>query len=239
MMKLKDVIIFVSGAAVGGLTAALVLKDHYKHKYEKEAEEKCASYKEYVEKLKALDKDGTIITGMQTAAVAGGAAMAAASATAEEYHPGEFGREAFKEFRDYSGLYSNQVSEPDPAEKEHPTDEDDEESVVVDAEDVEEYDSRRMKLPKGKRRFDPPKIIRADEYDDYAWHDKQTLYYYVEDGVLVDESTNEPIDDVEMLIGDSLDKYGFATNEEENIYVRNFRIGVDYDIRKVFNAYYE
>lgn len=64
-----------------------------------------------------------------------------------------------------------------------------------------------------------------DEYDDYTAINL-TLY---EDGVLVDDSTNEPVEDVDETVGlDNLKHIG--EYEEDAVHVRNDKLRCDYEI---------
>lgn len=80
------------------------------------------------------------------------------------------------------------------------------------------------------------KIISVDDYGSIPGYDYKELYYYKGDGIVVDDS-EDIIDNPELLIGNALTKYGFATNDEERIYVRNDDFACDYEIVKLFQRY--
>ena len=64
-----------------------------------------------------------------------------------------------------------------------------------------------------------------DEYDDYNTINL-TLYA---DGVLVDDSSNEPVEDVDETVGlDNLDHIG--DYEEDAVHIRNDKLRCDYEI---------
>ena len=64
-----------------------------------------------------------------------------------------------------------------------------------------------------------------DEYDDYSTINL-TLYA---DGVLVDDSSNEPVEDVDETVGlDNLDHIG--DYEEDAVHIRNDKLRCDYEI---------
>lgn len=64
-----------------------------------------------------------------------------------------------------------------------------------------------------------------DEYDDYNTINL-TLYA---DGVLVDDSSNEPVEDVDETVGlDNLDRIG--EYEEDAVHIRNDKLRCDYEI---------
>ena len=85
-----------------------------------------------------------------------------------------------------------------------------------------------------------PYVISEESYsEDFLNHDKLQITYYAEDDTLADEQ-EEIIDDIDALVGyDNLDmKYTSATHPEQ-IYVRNERIGADYEITINLNSYQE
>ena len=69
-----------------------------------------------------------------------------------------------------------------------------------------------------------PYVITEDEFGEIG-NDEETLIYY-EDGVLATED-DDPIDDVEELIGNCLNEFG---KYDERMYVRNQEKEIDYII---------
>lgn len=69
-----------------------------------------------------------------------------------------------------------------------------------------------------------PYVITEDEFGEFG-NDEETLIFYA-DGVLATED-DDPIDDVEELIGDCLNEFG---EYDERLYVRNQEREVDYII---------
>ena len=95
--------------------------------------------------------------------------------------------------------------------------------------------TKEMAYSKDKK----PKIITGDSfYNEYPHFDKISLQYYFDDDILATEE-DEEIDDVERVLGDTLDKYGFRNNDESVIYVRNLSMGTDYEVFKVRAAFGE
>ena len=143
---------------------------------------------------------------------------------------------------DYTSFYHKEYPEM-MAEREAPSEPIDPDDTDIDpetdAEDVLSRHNRRIQemLERNKGDKAKPKIIRASEFDEYEFHDKVTLYYHTEDGVLSTED-GEIVDDVEAYIGDALTKFGYADNDDEEvIYVRNINRGTDYEVAKVFGSY--
>ena len=72
-----------------------------------------------------------------------------------------------------------------------------------------------------------PKIIDVEEYGELPNYDTAELLYYEEDDRLTDEDDNDIEDPIALL--------GTATDciDEEDVFVRNFRLATDYHIHKV------
>lgn len=144
----------------------------------------------------------------------------------------------------YAKMYQNKEEESlangiDPAEMEFPTEEESEEHIqtLKDIGAISDEEKYHEEHQKNKNR--PPKIISAEDASELPGYiEERTLYYYTEDEVLVDDS-EEMIDDPEILIGDALDKFGFAQNDERIIFVLNYAQDVCYEIQKVNGAFSE
>lgn len=88
-----------------------------------------------------------------------------------------------------------------------------------------------------KNKNKPPKIISAEAYSNLPAHiDQEVLYFYAYDEMLCDDN-EEPIDEPERLVGDSLTKYGFVDNEERLIFVMNYSLDTCYEIQKVDSSW--
>lgn len=93
-------------------------------------------------------------------------------------------------------------------------------------------EAKPMTQPQAKR--NQPKLIRAEEFGNMPGQDRITLYYYTGNDILTnDEEDPYEVDVAELMVGDCLEKFGFRTNNEEAIYVRNLVYGADYEIIKV------
>lgn len=80
-------------------------------------------------------------------------------------------------------------------------------------------------------------IISPEEYGGMAGYDYKELYFYVGNNCLVNEDEDEVIDDSGYLLGNMLETSGFISNGEENIYIRNNRIGCDFEVIKTYQTY--
>lgn len=122
-----------------------------------------------------------------------------------------------KDYSSYAEVYT------DSAKKEHPEDD-----FVEEPEINEEI-----------KKYKKPRLIKEEEYGELAGIEKQTLKYWTYDDVLTTEE-NEELKDQEFYVGDCLTKYGFKDNDEEReIFVRNGKLGTDYDIVKFDSSFAE
>lgn len=73
-----------------------------------------------------------------------------------------------------------------------------------------------------------PYVISPQEFGENYDYEVITLNYYA-DGVLTDSEYDEPVEDIENVVGqESLTHFG--EYEEDSVYVRNDRLRVDYEI---------
>lgn len=121
----------------------------------------------------------------------------------------------------------------------HPMDSDedetDEEVLTKDEENyIQGYD---LSCEHDRNRGDKPKLIKYEDYGEDHTLTQATLLYFVDNDILTTEDEEE-IDDPAQLVGNCLDKFGFKTNDDEKtIFVRNSKLGFDYEIIKVFESY--
>lgn len=73
-----------------------------------------------------------------------------------------------------------------------------------------------------------PYTISPDMFGEIHQHNLVNLTYY-EDGALVDDETDERIDDIENTVGEGFEKH-FGVYEEDVMHVRNEELMVDYEI---------
>lgn len=86
-----------------------------------------------------------------------------------------------------------------------------------------------------------PYVISFEEFcEGEDNHDKITITYYAGDGILVDEE-EEIIEDVERLVGEDnlINKFGEGSDDPDVLYVRNERMGIDYEIVRQHTCYSE
>lgn len=75
-----------------------------------------------------------------------------------------------------------------------------------------------------------PVVITMEEFtDSHTEYEKLSLYYWDEDDTLSDEG-EEIIPNIEDFIGDALTHFGEGSNDPDIVYVRNERLGCDYEV---------
>lgn len=110
--------------------------------------------------------------------------------------------------------------------------------VIKRAEDKLVAEEGPMEEDTKTPRLRGPRLIKAEDYGNNRTLEMQELFYYTDTCTLTDEE-DEVIsgERAELLLGDALIKYGFDTNDEDTIYVRNERHGADYMITKIRAPY--
>ena len=90
------------------------------------------------------------------------------------------------------------------------------------------------------RTLDKPYIITHDEfYGAEKDYDTHTLTYYVLDDTLTDEH-DKPLEQTDKLVGDDhLLRFGSGSKDQNIVFVRNDRLGIDYEIIRSKGSYLE
>lgn len=85
-----------------------------------------------------------------------------------------------------------------------------------------------------------PYVISIEEFSDEMQHfEKETLLYYMEDGILSDNN-DEVIEDISKTIGDeALNSFGMESDDEDIVYIRNEKMGTDYEVIRQHKSYEE
>jgi hypothetical protein len=213
MNNIKIVLAFLVGAATGAFATYQFLDK----KYEERADEEIESIREFANKRikEAENRANDNIDYDQPTVIK---RRTKADNNYEHTHT------------DYNSIYKSKeplssVAErlhrvPDPVETQRPTDD---EPKPVDG------DGNIL-----------PYIISMEDYSDtHENFDKLNLTYYDEDDTLADEN-EEIVTDVEATIGfDSLSCFGENDDDKDTIYVRNERLGADFEVNQVHQSYSE
>ena len=110
---------------------------------------------------------------------------------------------------------------------------------VID-EDYHEDDGPPEDPPENDLQYEEPFVISREDFDEgYSHFDKITITYYENDDVLADEQ-DEVIPDIESVVGyEALGRFGDMSEDDCVVYVRNGRLGADYEIVLAQESYTE
>ena len=250
---IRDALIFLAGAGLGGVGTWLVAKT----KYKKFADQEIAEVKEYYDKK----YKETVFTPEEVEEMK--------EASGEEPKDAE---EAYRQARDkakknlnkkeivdYASFYKSDENGKPPietslAELEHPRDSDEDEDdpeegkLVEDefsepdpeADDHEEENyiagERMNEEDKRESNRDPYPIGEDTFYAEDNRNGQESLFYYTENDVLVD-SQDQVVENRELVIGRVLTEPYW--DDSGIIYVRNPRLRTDYEITRVEAAWDE
>lgn len=150
-----------------------------------------------------------------------------------------YSKDAEKALIDYRG---GDVEE-DPAEAESPSeyDEDDPEDMmnkeyndIVEQTEIEENIQEALEKSRPK-----VKLLKPEHFGEIDGYQCETLKFYAHDKMLIHED-GELVEDVEFILGDALDRYGWADDDtdEDPLYVRNYALQRDYDVEKILDEWH-
>lgn len=262
--KMRNLIIFGSGFGLGFGACFIALKTWFKAQAEEEISEVKTAFQERLDELEQ-EKDealgmarSSIIHGdnyigdkellSDSGAVSG---LASASAKWEKGKITDYtlyfkGNNSSKGDSDENAdENSDENADGDLNELDYSNDHPQDDIEDVEETDVDDRPIYRsdgvLEYPNGDtvntvERRNRPKLIRAEDFGNLGYEQKQ-LYFYAVDKILVDEDSGDILDSPEGIIGDALTKYGFDNNSEEKIYVRNDSFDTDYEIIKVHASY--
>ena len=227
----KNLIIFTIGAAVGATAAAFYVKNQC----EKRSEDKIASMREYVRKLEAQIIGVYSGENSENPPEEDSETESVPTNSQKNSKRDHKNREEDENYHKYQAPYAYKVK--------NIHDDEDEEGEIGDYEAAVEASKNQLAYERSlvANSKNKPRLIRADEFDEaeFEHHDKVCLEFYTEDCILYNPEEDEIITDPHSIIGDSLEKFGFISNDEPVIYVRNISRGSDYEITKIFDAYGE
>lgn len=208
--KIKGLLLFVAGVGIGSfVTRALIKK-----KYEDLIDEEIASVREHLTNKKEVVEES------EECVDENGMPYKKYPVENTPKTPLDVRRERVTR-ENYNNLTS--IYKTDPAELEHPMDDD------------EDYD-----CSKNRGDMRAPYVISLGEFNEEMNHfDKTTIYFYEDDEVLTEEN-EEVINNVNDIVGrDSLEKFGCMSEDPEVVYVRNEKLGIDYEVIRLSRSYAE
>lgn len=164
-----------------------------------------------------------------------GAGAAIGSAITYKVVKTEYEKRMDREIEDMRAFFENRKERIDTIKEEIDTTKDILEEDVTD-EERQDYAKIVSKYTPGKGVPEvakpTPKVIPPNVFGTEDDYDAVTLIYYA-DGVLADGLTDEPIENIDAVVGpEALDRFGENPDEPDIVYVRNDTYGVDYEIQR-------
>lgn len=228
--------IIVNGICFGvGLAAGIVgTMTYFKNKYSKIADEQISEMAEYYQHRDEYDRESSNLAEDE-------AEINPVSENNTDRSKGVLSKEARDEIKAKLTRNYEQTTNYASIYKEKHPDLFKQAEEMADAEgDIQQPNEAEIaNIEHEKHKFDPPKIISDDEYDNLPPNiDTQTLYFHMYDETLVDDN-DEIIDNPSVLIGDALNVSDFIDNDETMLFVLNPGIDTAYEIQKVYGSYDE
>lgn len=221
----KDGLIFLGGLATGVLASYIFIKK----KFEIISEEEIDSVRDYYAKRYPDEiTDGVAVESTDSAP----SEYRKDSEQKIDISEGVRQERGKRKTIDYTSYYNSKNEPSDPAESEHPEDDDYDRDYEEGLKETKERQSARE-----------PRIIKAGDFESVPGYSSETLLFYAVNKVLTTEGdevlASQDLDEVADMLGHTLTKYGFYSNDEPRLYVRNEKRGCDYEIIKVFDAFEE
>lgn len=90
------------------------------------------------------------------------------------------------------------------------------------------------------RSEDFPYIITQEEFlENEPEHEQVSVTFYEDDGMLTDPQ-DKPIPDSDGTVGDvNLNRFGYGSKDNNIVYIRNEKMGVDFEVARSFGSYAE
>lgn len=243
--SVKNILIFIGGAAVGATSMYFGVKRYFEAKADLEISEVRQVYEDKVNEvechkssvegdLKGPDKielketvnrlnNKPDLTDYTKYFSGSGQKMDGVS---------EILRDA-KEEADATGLSEDELAEREGPEDDEPYTDEEDRNQTLDMVDYQLNGASRDALENDK---EPYEIDPSDYELTCANYEKQALLWYQFDEVLADEDEEE-VADTYRLIGNVLETSGFIDNDVDAIYIRNDKTMVDYEITKIYEAF--
>lgn len=246
-MNAQKVLIFLSGAIIGGAIGAVGAIKYLDKTYQATLDKRVAEMEEYYGRVDEFNRDNYFdddeVNPIEDEPETETGRDQGILTDAQRADIRERLNKNHAETTNYASMYHNMkgVNEIDLgdheallSESQHPEDDDE----ALDEETAADEDPAETSFDAHQRdRLKAPRIISAEKLGelDGAYEDK-TLLFYMYDETLVTEE-EDVVEDPERLIGDALTKYGFCSNDESVIYVQNFEQTTVYEIQKVWASY--
>jgi hypothetical protein len=111
-------------------------------------------------------------------------------------------------------------------------------TVIKRAEDKLAEEASPMEGDENGAKLRGPRRIKKEDYGNNRTLETRELFYYTGNGAVTNEDDEYILPDtLEAMIGDGLTKYGFDENSDPKAWVRNERMGYDFQITKIKASY--
>lgn len=88
--------------------------------------------------------------------------------------------------------------------------------------------------------YEAPYVIHVEEFGSAGNpNEKLTIYYYMKDNTLVDEAEEIIADPVYAIGRDAIASFGFSSDDPDIVYIRNERLGIDFEVVRLHKSYKE
>lgn len=244
----KNVIIFLTGAAIGGVCTWLGVKKYYETKADLEVD---SVKKAYTEKLAEIEETKSTLDGeLEGPKEIDISKTKSHSSIVEQLNnkpdlldytkffkaKGEKLSGVSETIRDAKEDASKDgLSEDELAEMEHPED-DEPYSDEQDEEETLAFEDHQLNGAKNQAIVDDkePYVIDVSDYElTCGQYDKLELTYHCYDDEL--EDNGESVDNRWLLIGNAISDSGFDDNDDDILYVRNDKLQSDFKIVKEYS----
>ncbi len=85
-----------------------------------------------------------------------------------------------------------------------------------------------------------PYVVTEDEFGENTYNHDQTAFTYYEGDDILTDQRDQVVSDVEETVGeDNLTKFGLGNRNSNLVYVRNERLGLDFEINRIEGSYSE
>lgn len=216
----KGIIIFIGGAATGGLAGFFIGQFLGEKKGVKRADAEIASMRKYVDELVEKQKKGENLSKNLANIADKEPEVEKAEDKAKEKPveaETEFGMDYFKLSKEHIAQQIEKAKQHTPKEREE------------------------VKIPVTTTVIDDnkPFVISEEEAAADTVSNVSVWTYYQEDGIMFDEDADEPIVDYHTFIDYILEETGFDVNDQESICIKNPKLSMVIEVNKAYGSYIE
>ena len=246
--SVKNILIFIGGAAAGSVSTYFVVKKYFETKADREIQSVIDMFNEKVnevEKPKSSEK-GEIEGPKEIETKPSHSSIVERlnnkpdildytkyfKSSCEKLDGVDSLTVDVKKVADSEGLSEEELAEREHPEDDEPYTDEEDRDQQLDYEDYELNGEHKKALLEDK----PPYEIEPSSYElECANYEKFSLIWYVYDELLANEA--DEIVDRERFVGTVIEDSGFADNDLDALYVRNDILMVDFEITKVYEEF--